>query len=98
MITSLETTHNVPIKFIAVFLNASDTNMKAFAPFSHGFSNWGVRTADSVNTRPNFAAKAHALGRTWMEPVAFQDARPKSQLRGGEQHRDRPRHLVQGHP
>lgn len=77
-ITSLETTHKVPVKFMAVFLNSSDTNMKAFAPFSHGFSNWGVRSARSVNNMPNFAAKAHALGRTWMEPVAFQDARPKS--------------------
>ena len=88
----------MPIKFIAVFLNASDANMKAFAPFSYGFGNWGVRTARARPSAPNYAAKAHALGKKWMAPVAFQDARPRSgTVRRGQQHRDPPRDLEQGH-
>lgn len=78
MVTTLETKYGVPIKFIGVFLSPSDANMKAFAPFSYGFGNWGVRAASSVTNSPNFAAKAHALGRKWMEPVVFQDARHAS--------------------
>lgn len=74
----LEKVHNVPIKFMAVFLDASDVNLQAFAPITYGFGNWGVRTADGVNRAPNYAARAHSLGRTWMEPVAFQDARPRA--------------------
>ena len=78
MVTALENTHRVPIKFIAVFLNASDANMKAYAPFSYGFGNWGARAAASVKRSPNLAAQAHAHGRKWMEPVVFQDARHQS--------------------
>lgn len=73
----LEKDHNVPTKFMAVFLDASNANFRAFAPISYAFGNWGVRTADSVSRAPNYAARAHALGRAWMEPVAFQDARPR---------------------
>ena len=76
VIQHLETDHHMPIKFIACFLAATDANMKAFAPFSYGFGNWGVRTVASVTKAPNFAAKAHALGKKWMGPISFQDARP----------------------
>ena len=75
VINDLETEHHMPIKFIAVFLNCSDANMKAFAPFSYGFSSWGVRTAAQANGT-NMAAKSHAMGKKWMNAVAFQDARP----------------------
>lgn len=80
VITELVTTQHLPIKFIADFLNASYSNMTAFAPISYGFGNWGVRTVESVTHAPNYAAMAHSLGRKWMEPVAFQDARPSSSL------------------
>jgi len=75
LIASLENTHHVPIKYIAVFNNPSDANMKAFAPISYGFGNWGARSASTAKSMPNLAARAHALGRKWMAPVAFQDAR-----------------------
>jgi hypothetical protein len=80
VITALETAHHVPVKFIADFLDASTTNMKAFAPISYGFGNWGMRTVSSVSASANFASRAHALGKKWMEPVAFQDARPRDGL------------------
>jgi hypothetical protein len=78
VINRLEQDHDVPIKFIAVFLDASDANLQTFAPMSYGFGNWGVRSPDKVRGAPNYAARAHALGRKWMEPVAFQDSRPRS--------------------
>ena len=80
VITRLETTHNVPIRFTAVFLNASDANLQAFKPFTYTFSNWGVRTPSSVKAAPNYAAKAHALGRKWMAPVTPQDMRTRSMV------------------
>ncbi|MBC7632270.1 endo-1,3-alpha-glucanase family glycosylhydrolase [Aeromicrobium sp.] len=80
LIQTLKSEHGISTKFIAVFLNASDANMRAFAPISYGFGNWGTRTADSIARAPNYAAKAHALGKKWMAPVAVQDARPRNFL------------------
>ncbi len=80
VIKHLEQDHHLPIRFIAVFLDASQANMKAFAPFSYGFGNWGVRTVAGVASSQNYAARAHRLGKVWMAPVAFQDARPRSGL------------------
>ncbi len=78
VIDSLEREHGVPIKFVAVFLDASESNMQSFAPISHGFGNWGLRAVDNLIRAPNYAAAAHSMNRIWMEPVAFQDARPRS--------------------
>ncbi|MCW2848943.1 MAG: hypothetical protein JWR90_2917 [Marmoricola sp.] len=77
VINTLKTDYKIPTKFIAVFLNASDANMQAFKDFSYAFSNWGVRTVASVKNAPNLAAKAHAMGKKWMAPVAPEDARPR---------------------
>ena len=76
VIDRLENTYHYPIRFIASFLNASDANMSSFKSISYGFGNWGVRTVDAVTKAPNYAAKAHALGRKWMAAVSYQDARP----------------------
>jgi hypothetical protein len=78
LIVSLEQTQHVPIKFIAVFNNPSDANMKAYAPISYGLGNWGKRDPNGVTTAPNLAGMAHALGKKWMAGLAFQDARPSS--------------------
>ena len=78
LISSLERSHKLPIKFIPIFVNPSDANMKAFAPISYGFGSWGSRTAQGAAAGPNYAAKAHAMGKTWMQAVAVQDARPRS--------------------
>lgn len=80
VIDRLEGHHELPIKFIPIFVNPSDANMKAFAPISYGFGNWGPRTAQAAAGGPNYAAKARDLGKKWMQPVAVQDARPRSGL------------------
>ncbi|WP_111721303.1 endo-1,3-alpha-glucanase family glycosylhydrolase [Homoserinimonas sp. OAct 916] len=80
VINTLSSTYKVKTKFIAVFLNASDANMKSFAPISYAFSNWGVRTPTTVRSTPNYVAKAAAYGKKWMEPVAVQDARPRNSM------------------
>lgn len=77
LITALETQHDVPVTFQAVFLSASDANMSAFAPFSSSFGNWGERNPRVINTLPDYDAKAAKLGKDWMEPVAPQDMRPR---------------------
>ncbi|MFU8946817.1 endo-1,3-alpha-glucanase family glycosylhydrolase [Mycetocola zhadangensis] len=68
----------ITVSFSAIFLNASDANMKAFAPISDGVGNWGTRTALTITNGPDYAARAHALGLKWMAPVAVQDVRPRS--------------------
>ena len=66
------------VKFIAIFLNPSDANFTAFASIVYGYGWWGARTPISVDHSGNLAQKAHEMGRKWMEPVVFQDARPQS--------------------
>jgi hypothetical protein len=78
VITQLEQHHDRPIKFIPIFVNPSDTNLRSFAPISYGLGNWGYRDPEGAAASENYAAKAHALGKKWMQPVAVQDARPRS--------------------
>lgn len=75
--------YDLNVAFVPTFLDAYN-NMDAFAPFSYGFGNWGGRNA--VNTDPqstfpgtqaSMIEKAHSLGKVWMQPVAFQDNRPR---------------------
>ncbi|WP_454602546.1 endo-1,3-alpha-glucanase family glycosylhydrolase [Microbacterium trichothecenolyticum] len=75
VISLLETKYALPISFQAVFNNASDANLKAFAPIADGFGNWGTRTERTTLNSANNVARAHALGKTWMAPVAVQDVR-----------------------
>jgi hypothetical protein len=69
---------SLPVKFFAVFNDASTANLEKFAPISYAMSNWGARTAGSARAGRNLAAVAHDLGTLWMAPVAVQDARPRS--------------------
>lgn len=71
-------TRGYPVKFIAVFLDASRENLVAFAPIVYGYGWWGVRTPKASEGSRDFAREAHELGRRWMEPVVFQDARPRA--------------------
>lgn len=75
---TLSGSYGVKTSFIAIMLNASDANLKAFAPISYALGNWGTRTPEATASNPNLAAKAHALGTKWMAPVAIQDERPHS--------------------
>lgn len=76
LIDTLESEHGVSVHFIAVFLHTSQDNMEQFAPISYGFGNWGGRSPGSFYNSPDHAATAHAMGKVWMAPVAFQDVRP----------------------
>ncbi|WP_104194129.1 endo-1,3-alpha-glucanase family glycosylhydrolase [Cryobacterium sp. M25] len=78
--STLASQYGIKTAFIAVFLNASDENLKSFAPISYALSNWGTRTPVTIENGQDYAAKAHALGVKWMSPVAVQDVRPRSYL------------------
>lgn len=79
----LRTTYNVDVAFVPTFLDAN-ANMGAFAPISYGLSEWGGRdpaAVDPSNTAAGSPAelvgRAHSFGKIWMQPIAFQDNRPK---------------------
>jgi hypothetical protein len=78
--STLANSYGMKTAFIAILLNASDSNLAAFAPISYAMGNWGTRTALTIRNGPDYAAKAHALGTKWMAPVAVQDERPRSFL------------------
>ena len=78
IIQRLQRVHGVPITFQAVFLNASDANMSAFRDIADGYGNWGVRSEWHTSNGPDYAARAAALGKTWMAPVSVQDYRPRA--------------------
>lgn len=40
-----------------------------------GYSHWGTRTASGVPGLGKESAEAHRRGKTWMQPVAFEDSR-----------------------
>lgn len=40
-----------------------------------GYSHWGTRTASGVPNLARESAEAHRRGKTWMQPVAFEDSR-----------------------
>lgn len=72
-----------PVAFVPTFLNGAEA-LDSFAPLAYGFSNWGGRSPSEVpvtDTGPTspvaLAMRSHALGKTWMQPVAFQDNRPR---------------------
>ena len=83
---TLRNVYQVNVAFVPTFLNAS-ANMDSFAPFSYGFGNWGDRypgatdpTSTATGLPVDLTKRAHALGKIWMQPVAFQDNRPRSGL------------------
>jgi hypothetical protein len=76
IIDRLRSAHGINVAFIAVFNNASTSNMERFRDFSYGFGNWGARTPNTVATAPNLASTARSMGKIWMQPVAVQDVRP----------------------
>ncbi|WP_434085880.1 endo-1,3-alpha-glucanase family glycosylhydrolase [Mycolicibacterium rufum] len=85
-LTTLRNTYGLDVAFVPTFLDAYHY-MAAFAPISYGFGNWGGRntsTVDPAATGPgsqvDLVRTAHNLGKVWMQPVAFQDARPREGL------------------
>ena len=74
VLTIMKNKHGVSTAFLPLFLNAS--KMTDYASMSIGFSHWGPRDPKVAATGADWAAKAHALGKLWMQPVAVQDVRP----------------------
>ena len=64
------------VAFVPTFLNASESNMAAFAPISYAQGVLGTRNPCNITAAPNYAARAHGLGVKWVAPVAVQDERP----------------------
>ncbi|MEB3980342.1 endo-1,3-alpha-glucanase family glycosylhydrolase [Mycobacterium sp. 663a-19] len=72
------------VAFVPTFVHVAD-NLEAFASFSYGFSAWGGRDpramalADTGRGSPvDVIQRTRRLGKLWMQPVAFQDNRPRS--------------------
>jgi hypothetical protein len=78
VISILSSTYGIKTAFLPLFLNAN--KMSDYASVSYGFGNWGVRDPVAIAAAPNWASKAHALGRVWMQPVAVQDVRPNQAI------------------
>lgn len=78
VLTLMKTQHGVDTAFLPLFLDAD--KMSQYASISIGFGNWGTRDPMLTAKGPNYAAKAHALGKLWMQPVSIQDARPNQKL------------------
>jgi hypothetical protein len=76
MFDRLKNNYGIQVAFIAVMLDASEANMRAFAPISYAESYWGRRNPVDVQNTPNRTGLAHSLGVLWMEAVAVQDERP----------------------
>nr|WP_281253365.1 endo-1,3-alpha-glucanase family glycosylhydrolase [Mycobacterium numidiamassiliense] len=80
----LRTQFNAPAAFVPTFLDVADSP-ENFAPFSYGFSMWGGRSPSEMadhdtgrGSPVDVIRRTHQLGKLWMQPVAFQDARPRS--------------------
>ncbi|MFI6582032.1 endo-1,3-alpha-glucanase family glycosylhydrolase [Embleya sp. NPDC050493] len=68
-------TYKTKVALVPVFLNFG-ANADKYAAVSYGFSNWGNRSPDRQGNIKQDIAKAHSLGKIWMQPVAVQDERP----------------------
>jgi hypothetical protein len=70
--------YGIRLALISVLLDASDANLRSYAPASYMLSSWGVRDVASLPRVAGQEALAHRLGVKWMEPVAVQDDRPRA--------------------
>ena len=81
MLNLMRTKYNTPAALMPIFLDAN--YMSSFNSVSVAFANWGIRDAKIASNEaywPNWVAKAHALGKPWMEPVSVQDERPNQRI------------------
>ncbi|WP_405913856.1 endo-1,3-alpha-glucanase family glycosylhydrolase [Streptomyces sp. NBC_00963] len=73
--TRLRIQHGIRTALVPLFLDFT-ANAERFAPISYGFSEWGNRSYTAQAGAASDVALAHRLGKTWMQPVSVQDARP----------------------
>ncbi|MBB3676996.1 glycoside hydrolase family 71 protein [Modestobacter versicolor] len=76
----MSTEHDLDVALVPCFLTYDAGTADAFAPISHGFSNWGDRSPGAQGDLVVAAAEAHARGKIWMQPVSMQDQRPAQGL------------------
>lgn len=74
----------VAVAFVPTFLDVAD-NLEKFAPVSYGFSMWGGRSPREMSvddggrgSPTDIIRRTHQLGKLWMQPIPFQDSRPRS--------------------
>lgn len=84
VLTALRDQFKLPVAFVPTFLDVGD-NPEQFAPFSYGMSMWGGRNPSAMSAADvgrgssvDVIRRTHQLGKIWMQPVAFQDSRPRS--------------------
>ncbi len=78
VLQALKSTHRMPAVLLPLFLDA--TKMDKYASLSYGFGNWGVRDPRAIAAAPDWASRAHKLGKLWMQPVSVQDVRPNQHI------------------
>ncbi|MEU7553252.1 glycoside hydrolase family 71 protein [Streptomyces sp. NPDC044571] len=71
----LRSRHGIRTAFVPLFLDFA-AHHAAFAPISHGFSEWGSRSYAGQEGATADVRRAHGMGKIWMQPVSVQDARP----------------------
>ena len=83
VLATLRGTLRREVAFVPTFLAVND-NPEKFADISYGFSIWGGRSPSAMATTDvgrgsavDVIRRTHRLGKLWMQPVAFQDSRPR---------------------
>jgi hypothetical protein len=86
VLATLREKFKLAVAFVPTFVTVAD-NPEKFAPFSFGLSTWGGRSPNTMKTDDHGRGSAtdviqrtHRLGKLWMQPVAFQDSRPRSAI------------------
>lgn len=67
------------IRFVPCFNNWSYVSGGTYDGVAHGYALWGNRSpaANPVSTAVSRGAAVHARGKLWVQPVSFQDVRPR---------------------
>lgn len=83
VLAHLHDRYGLTVAFVPLFLDGT-RHLDEFAPLSYGFGVWGGRTpASNSLTNPvrglplDLIRRTHAMGKIWMQPIAFQDVRPR---------------------
>ncbi len=85
--SAMETTYNMPVALVPLFVGDINTYASSFAPISYGMSVWGSRTpawndpnATGSTSAIGHATLVHSLGKIWMQPASVQDERPNQSI------------------
>lgn len=69
--------YGTPVDLLPLFVDLQNgANIDRYAGVSYAMGEWGSRTPDVLDRAPDYAARAHGMGKQWMSPVAAQDVRP----------------------